>query len=394
MDRREVMTAGLAVALTATVASAGAAKAADLGAYGLKRGQPDIKSLGPIAFGPPGVLFVADPANAKIFALGVGAGRAAKAQPVDIDKLDSRLAAFLGASPADISVKDVAVQPGSNTVFLSVMRGSGAAATPALVKVGADGVFSQVSLKSLPYAETDVEKAPGADDKRMAVRVLASGPPSTEVKLPGGQTIHIDREPLRSVTVTDLAYVNGTLLVAGASNEEFSSAFRRISFPFNGAHQLNSLQIFHVSHGRYETASPITAFVPYGPEGAVLAAYTCTPLVQFSMSDAAPDSLVKGKSVADLGAVSTPIDMVAFRQGGQDYFLVSNSRHPLMRVARDDIDHQDGITQKGDLVGAARKALPQQGVTWMANLGDSHILMLQQDEAGALSLRSYAVESL
>jgi hypothetical protein len=394
MDRREMMAAGLAVALTATVAHAAPEKAADVKAYGLKRGQPDIKSLGPIAFGPPGVLFVADPAGAKIFALGVGAGRAAKAQPIDIDKLDSRLAAFLGASRDDISVRDVAVQPGSNTVFLSVMRGSGAAATPALVKVGANGAFSQVPLNSIPFAETDVEKAPATDDKRMTVQVLANGGPATEVKLPNGQVLHILREPLRSVTVTDIAYVEGTLLVAGASNEEFSSAFRRISFPFDGEHQLNSLQIFHISHGRYETASPITAFVPYGPKGAVLAAYTCTPLVQFSMSDAAPDSLVKGKSVADLGSMSTPIDMVAYSQGGQDYFLVSNSRHPLTRVARGDIDHQEGITQKGDLVGAARKTLPQQGVTWMARLGDSHILMLQQDDANALSLRSYAVESL
>ena len=33
-----------------------------------------------------------------------------------------------------------------------------------------------------------------------------------------------------------------------------------------------SLEIFHVSHGKYETASPIRTFVPYGDGRAILAA--------------------------------------------------------------------------------------------------------------------------
>ena len=367
MDRRELMTAGVAVAVTATLASAAKAAAS----YGMTKGAPDIKSVGPLAFGPAGVLFVADPVGAKVFALDVGAGRAMAAQPVSIDKLDMRLAAFLGAAPADIAVRDVAVQPGSNIVFISVMRGSGAAAVPALVKIDAKGELSQVALTNIAFAQTTVEKAPGLDDKRTA-----------------------GRQPLRSVTVTDLAYTDGTVLIAGASNEEFTSAFRRVAFPFNGAAQLNSLEIFHVSHGRFETASPITSFVPYGGAGSVLAAYTCTPLVQFSLTGAAAGSQVKGKSVADLGPGSTPTDMLHFRQGGEDYFLVANSRHPLMKVARRDIDKQEALIKQADHVGAARKELPQAGVSRLANLGDGHVLMMQQDPAAGLSLRSYAVETL
>ena len=394
MDRREMMAAGLAVALTATVAHAATEKT-DAKGYGLERGSPDIKSVGPIAFGPAGILFVADPVGARIFALGVGAGKPAAAAPVNVDKLDTRLAAFLGAAPEDILVRDVAVQPVSNTVYLSVMRGSGAAAIPALVKVAPDGTLSQVSLKTIAFSQTDVEKAPDAADKRVAGRVLLAGSrEGADMKLPNGASFRMARDPLRSVTVTDLAYVNGTLLVAGASNEEFSSAFRRVSFPFGGDNKLNSLQIFHVSHGRYETASPITAFLPYGPSGQVLAAYTCTPLVQFSIGDAAEGAQVKGKSVADIGSQSTPIDMIAIRKGGEDFFIVSNSRHPLTKVARKDIDKQEGLTQKADLVGAARVALPQEGVTWMANLGTTHVVMLQQEPTGALNLRSYAVETL
>jgi hypothetical protein len=391
MDRRELMAASLAVAFAGTGATAVQAAEKD---YGLKKGRADLKSVGPIAFGPPGVLFVADPVGAQIFALNVGAGPATTAQAIDIDKLDTRLAAFLGGNREDIFLRDMAVQPLTNTIYLSVMRGSGAAGAPALVKVNAKGDLSLVSLKTIAYASTDVIKAPAPDDKRTAPVVAADPRMGKPMKLPNGPAINLDMRPLRTVTVTDLAYVDGTLLVAGASNEEFSSAFRRIAFPFSGREEINSLKIFHVSHGRYETAAPITTFIPYGSKGSVLAAYTCTPLVQFSLSGAAADSQVNGKSVADLGAVSTPLDMVAFRQGGQDWFLVSNTRHPLMKIARSDIDKQDALTQKADLVGATRHELPQQGVTWMSNLGDGHVLMAHQDETGALRLRAYAVESL
>jgi hypothetical protein len=36
---------------------------------GLTEGKPDLKSIGPIAFGPDGVLFIGDPLGAAIFAV-------------------------------------------------------------------------------------------------------------------------------------------------------------------------------------------------------------------------------------------------------------------------------------------------------------------------------------
>jgi hypothetical protein len=390
MDRREMMVASVAVALAGTAASAAEAPRKD---YGLKKGPAELQSVGPIAFGPAGILFVADPMGARIYALDVGTGPAAAAQPVDIDKLDTRLAAFLGAKREDIFLKAMAVQPATHAVYLSVMRGAGAAATPALVKIDAKGAIDLVSLKTIAHAYTDVAKAPKVDDTRTAPVVAIDTRLGKPVSF-GKTSFNFDPRPLRTVTVTDMAYVDGTLLVAGASNEDFSSAFRRIAFPFSGKDEVNSLKIFHVSHGKYETEAPITTFIPYGAAGMVLAAYTCTPLVQFSLNGAAADAQVNGKSVADLGAVSTPLDMVAFKQGGQDWFMVSNTRHPLMKIARGDIDRQDALVQKADLVGATRHELPQKGVTFLSNLGDGHILMVQQDETNALSLRSYAVESL
>jgi hypothetical protein len=191
-----------------------------------------------------------------------------------------------------------------------------------------------------------------------------------------------------------MAYVDDTLLVAGASNEEFSSTLRRIPFPFDARARSNSLEIFHVSHGQYETASPLRTLVPYGGNTSILASYTCTPVVHFRLTDLQPGTVAKGRTVADLGAMNTPIDMVAYSHNGEEHLLVSNVRHPLIKIACRDVDQQPPLTAPHEPVGVPRKALPHQGVTRMANLNGTHVLMLQRDADGSLHLRPYSTASL
>src|SRR5690348_8153865 len=63
---RIVMMVALVVVVSAGIASAAA--------EGLNQtGKPDLKSIGPIAFGPDGVLFVGDPMGATLYAIGVDA---------------------------------------------------------------------------------------------------------------------------------------------------------------------------------------------------------------------------------------------------------------------------------------------------------------------------------
>jgi len=52
----------------ALVLLAGTARADDPRST-LKSGKPDLKSVGPLAFGPQGILFVGDPQGAAIFAI-------------------------------------------------------------------------------------------------------------------------------------------------------------------------------------------------------------------------------------------------------------------------------------------------------------------------------------
>ncbi len=364
------------------------------GKYGLEVGTPGIKSVGPLAFGPEGILFVVDNVGATIFAIEVGVDDVgSEPGPINIHNLDISLAAYLGCSRDDVFIRDMAVQPSSQNVYLSVMRGSGEAALPVLIKVRADGALFEVPLENVPFSQTLIENAPAEDDDRMDVR-LVQGNREGEILERGNIKFRIARDRLRTVTVTDTEYVDGLLLVAGSSNEDFSSTFRRIPFPFNGNTLTNSLEIFHVSHGQYETASPIRTFLAYGGNTSVLASYTCTPVVHFSLSGLKSGTHVMGKTVAELGAGNTPLGIVSYVCDGEEYLLVSNARHPLMKIACKDIDEQGPLTEPKEPVGVPRQTLPHQGVSRMANLNGSHVLMMQQDDEGNVHLCSYGIETL
>jgi hypothetical protein len=369
--------------------------AMETGAHGLAVGTPDLKSVGPLAFGPHGILFVADNLQATIFAIDVGdTAVEGEAQPIDVEQLDTRLAAYLGCSREDVFIRDMAVHPRSHRAYLSVMRGSGDAAIPVLVSLGADGVLTDVELDGIPFAQTAIPDAPAAEDERMDSRVVLGSREGEDKQMPSGKVLRIARDRLRTVAVTDMAYVDGTLLVAGASNEEFSSTLRQVPFPFGTDVLSNSLEIFHVSHGRYETAAPIRTFMPYAENMSVLASYTCTPVVHFPLEDAQPGAQLKGRTVAELGSGSTPIDIVSFERDGEEYLLVSNSRHPLIKIAARNIDQQEPLTVPKGPVGVPRENLPHPGVSRMAKLGDAFVVMLQQDEVENFHLHSYPSDSL
>ncbi len=352
--------------------------------YNLEIGAPAIRSVGPLAFGPDGVMFIGDNVGAAIFAVDVGdADVDSGPQDVNLERFDSSLGSYLGCSRDDVAIRDMAVHPTSGNLYFSVMRGSGDAAVPVIIKVSNGGAISDVPLDDIAYSRYDIQDAADDDDPRLVTRLK-----------------------LRTVTVTDMSYVDGLLLVAGTSNEEFTSTLRRIPFPFNGNADSNSLEIFHVSHGQYETAAPIRAFVPYQGNASILASYTCTPVVQFSLAEFEPGKHVMGKTVAELGSHNHPLDLISYEHEGDEYLLVCNDRHPVFKIACKDIDQQGPLTVPDDSmdaspadpvtpgVGVPRQLLPHPGVKRMANLNGSGVLMLQQDEDGNTHLHSYATDSL
>jgi hypothetical protein len=341
---------------------------------GLKAGTPDLKSAGVLAFGPDGVLLVGDSLGAAIFAIDTGDRESASSQALpEVAGIDGKIAGLLGTKADQILINDLAVNPISGRAYLSVSRGLGPDAAPVLVRVDRGGKLSEVSLKGVNFAKASVPNVPDADakDRRGA--------------------------PQRMEAITDLAYVDERVFIAGLSNEEFSSRLRSIPFPFDKVDEGTSVEIFHGAHGRFETRSPVRTFVPFivGGEPHLLAAYTCTPLVMFPVGSLKPGSHIKGTTVAELGNRNRPLDMVVYEKEGKDYLLLTNSSRGVMKIKTEGMGETEGITEP--VPGGSTKGVPYdtitelKGVEQLDRLDEERALILVRSEAGSLDLKATAL---
>jgi hypothetical protein len=348
---------------------AGPALAADRPAGLDQLGKPALKSAGPLAFGPEGVLFVGDPRSATLFAIGVEpGGPPSGSNTVKFDGVNTQLAALVGVKTEDLLINDVAVQPGSTAVYLSASRGRGPEAEPLLAKISPAGKLTLLTLENVPYAKVDLANAPSPDqvDKR--------------------------GNHLRQESITDLQYVDGRVFVAGLSNEEFASKLRAISFPFSGADAGAGVEIYHGAHGQFETRAPVRTFVPFNVKGEphLLAAYTCTPLVTFPVSELKAGSKLRGTTVAELGNHNRPLDIIAYEKRGRTFLLLANSARGVMKIATDDIEKQASISQpvKGTAGLSYDTIEGLKGVEHLDKLGDTQAVLLVRAEGGALNLQT------
>ncbi len=252
---------GLCVAI-ASVSLAAASNASNY-LSNFTKGSPDLRSTGSIAFGPDGILFVADQKSGSIVALATGdTSPASTGKTYKIKDIDAKVAASLGASPDQIQIHDLAVNPLSRNAWLSVSRGRGADAQPVIMNVTSKGAVSILDLDRISYSKVGLPNLP--EDK-----VTGEGRRARNKRME---------------SITDMAYVNDQLVVAGLSNEEFASRLRSIPFPFKTATGGSSIEIYHGAHGKFETHSPVRTFTPFDfGQGDIhlVAAYTCTPLVTF-----------------------------------------------------------------------------------------------------------------
>jgi hypothetical protein len=364
MMKLRIVAALCIVALLA--GSAGAASLTD----SLKPGTPDIKQAGALAFGPEGILFVGDSMSAAIYAIDTG-DRPSKAAEgaLKVEGINEKIAGLLGAETRQVKINDLAVNPLSGNAYLSITRGQGPDAQPVLVRVQRSGKLEDLPLKEVKFA-----------------KAALPNPPDPEKKDRRGTLLRLD-------TITSIAYADGKVYVAGLSNEEFASKLRAIPFPFSEADRGTSVEIYHGAHGQFETQSPVRTFLPYKikDETHLLAAYTCTPLVKFPVSDLKPGSKVRGTTVAELGNMNRPLDMVVYEKSGKEYILMANSARGVMKITTDNIDKIEGITKR--IGGGGTAGLPYdsitglKGVVQLAKLDSQHALILV-DKSGALNLET------
>jgi len=337
--------------------------------FGLKRGNTKMKSAGPLSFGPGSILFIGDTKSAAVYAVDTEyTGGHASKMKYNVANLGSKIADKLGVNAKEILINDMAVNPNTGHVFFSVSRGRGPNNLPVLMKLNGSGELSQISLKNIKFAKAELPNAP-------ASRRTRRGDP-------------------RNLSITDLAYLDGKVLVAGLSNEEFASKLRSIPFPFVETNAGASVEIYHGSHGRFETRSPVRAFTPYkiGNEENIVAAYTCTPLVKFPVGDLKPGKKIQGTTIAELGNRNRPLDMVVYRRGGKNYILLTNSSRGVMKINTEKIASIGGITNRvGGTAGLKYETISElKGVVQLDRLNQTSAAILVRNEEGSLTLKTIA----
>jgi hypothetical protein len=344
---------------------------------GMKEGKLELKSAGPLAFGPQGILFIADTKAAAIVALDTGDTQpAADGKLIKVESVNQKIAGLLGTTADQLLINDLVVNPISRNAYLAVTRGRGTDATPVLVRVKPDGKMEVVALDSVKFSRGELPDAP-------VEAVTGAG---------GGGAIR--RSNPRQEAITDLAFLEDRVLVAGLSNEEFSSTLRAIPFPFRTVGKGTSVEIYHGAHGRFETRAPIRTFVPFkvGNEPSLLAAYTCTPLVQLPIRELSAGAKVKGKTIAELGNRNRPLDMIVYHKGGKDYLLLANDSRGVMKLNTDKIENAESITDP--VPGGGKKGTTYEtiegwkGVDQLDLYDAEHALVLRRGEGNAMNLES------
>jgi hypothetical protein len=336
----------------------------------LAAGKANLQSAGALAFGPEGILLVGDSTSAAIFALDTADRGPGKATPVSIAGINEKIAAMLGTAQDQIHINDMAVNPISRKVYLSVSRGQGPDAAALILRTDSSGKLEELSLDGIKHSKVDLPNAPdpAATDRR-------------------GRSHRLE-------AITDLAYVDGKVIVAGLSNEEFASTLRSIPFPFETADTGASVEIFHGAHGRWETNSPVRTFVPYEikAEAHILAAYTCTPLVKFPLAQLKPGTKVVGTTIAELGNRNRPLDMIIYQRDGQDYILMNNSSRGVMKMSTNKIDAYKAITEQTDITGLPYETIADlKGVEQLDRYDDANAMMLVTSDSGTMTLKSVAL---
>lgn len=353
-------TASLALAFALSPAHAADHK------WGLKTGTPELKSAGALSFAVDGIIIVGDPKGATVFAIDTGSAKGDASKVThSIDGLNEKVAAALGTK--EVVIKDLAVNPASGQIVLSVDAGG----KPTLVRIDEKGAVSELSLKGVAFSKVTLPDAP--EDKEVTK---------------GNRKVNS-----RNEAITDVAYINGRVLVAGLSNGQSPSTVRELAFPFEEGELGTALEIYHAAHGKTEDYAVVRAFIPLtiGGETSVLAGFTCTPLVRFPITGIEPGKKLKGTTVAELGNRNMPLDMIAYEKDGKTWLLMANNNRGVMKIDTDGITKNPGLTEPvkgGGTAGQTFTTIKElEGTVQLDKLNDTQaVVVIQKD--GALSLKT------
>lgn len=332
-----------------------------------------LSSAGALAFDDGNVLFVGDGKAGLVHAFDLSTSVAdqseyqlGRAQTFEgrtiFNNLDMEIAGLLGVEASDVVINDMVVHKPSKQIFLSVHRGEGPDAEAVIVSVN-KGALDLVDLSAAEHSSISV------------------GPVPTETNFEFGQS-------LNSLAITDIDYYNGELLVAGLSNEEFSSKLRRIAFPFTNEVSSTSIEIWHAVHAQYETRAPIisqTVAVLNG-EPTLIAVYACTPIVRIPLADLKDGAEIRGTMIGEMGFGNTPIDIVPYTNAwdGSSNVVVTNTNRSAAALnveavaAAEEMPHGEGIQPVFSTAGVYQFPLPMSGTMHLDTLDENYAVVVRR----------------
>jgi hypothetical protein len=286
-----------------------------------------LQSAGVLAFGSDNVLFVGDTASGAVHAFqlrdqdltaqtGVELGNFHNFEGRDlVPGLDRKLAAHFGTTIDRIVINDIAVHQPAQQIFLSVERGRGPDAIPAIVKVN-HGELEILDLKDIPHSQMPIPSEPAT-------------------------SAMLEFDPQRMYAITDIQYYKGEIFVSGITNHRFASTLYRIPYPFSSGVSTSTVEIWHPVHGEFETRAPIIRHVirELNGEPYLFAVYGCTPLVRFPLSALKDGAHVRGDVIGELGYGANPLDMMIFTSpaDSKDYLLVTIDTRSASQIAVSDL---------------------------------------------------------
>jgi len=339
------------------------------------RGNPKVKSIDAIAFGPQGVLLIGDGRGAQVIAVDTGDTKPQKWTRTEVAKITDELAGKIGTTGKGIEITKMAVNPASHSAYFAIRKLDDK--KDLIMVMEGSGKVRELDLESVKYAR---------------------------LPLPAGEKGPITK-------ITDIAWATDRVLTAAQANEEFGSKFFSIPVPLEneGKSDIYSTETYHVAHKRWETKAPIKTIMPYEENGKryLVGAFTCTPLVKYPLDKINAGGKVKGTSVIEVGNGNHPRDMFAYEKDGKTYILMSTFRmfhkqkpvgpspYWTVRIDNSLLAETDKVNEKATLrVDGKMKPLTDRaqviesyhGVVHLSRLDRERALVVRTDDKGGMSL--------
>jgi hypothetical protein len=260
-------------------------------------GDPHVQSIEAINFGPGGLLLIGDGKGNQVVAVDTGDTTAVKWTGTEVANLRDQLAGRLGTAGKDIEIKKMAVNQASQTAYFAVRLLP--TKKDLVMTVDGNGKVKEFALDRVKFVA---------------------------MPLPADQKL---------TSITGVTWAGDRILVTALAKDTFANKCYSIMTPLAGDASCGSFstETYHVAHGQWETNAPLRTVMPYEENGKkyLVGAFTCTPIVKYSLEDMQSGARVKGVSVVELGQGNTPQYMFAYEKGGKKYILMNAMRMGQMQ---------------------------------------------------------------